>query len=199
MDFSAAEGLNDWGTGSRIVEAIAEFLAQDGVFVLLAIVAILFLRSATGRRGASAAGFAAVIALLLGHFISGAVDRVRPFVDHPQIHLLIHHARDAGFPSDHATGAFAIAVALFLRDRVAGGIALVLATLVALSRVIVGAHYPTDVLAGAALGGGVALLLWLPPARRLTDAVGNAAGSLYERSLAWTRSVPSGARPSRPT
>jgi undecaprenyl-diphosphatase len=188
MDYRIAEALNDWGTSSRIVEAVSEFFAQDGVFVLLALLVVLSAAtgrcaSVSGRRGAAAAALALPFALGLGTLISGVVDRVRPFVDHPQIHLLIRHARDAGFPSDHATGSFAIAVALVLRHRRGGIVAIVVAALVAVSRVIVGAHYPGDVLAGAVLGSAVALLLWWSPARRLTDRVADAVGERYDRLL----------------
>lgn len=186
MDYSLAEALNDLALRSRVIEAVAEFFAQDGVLIVLAIVALLFFArgrwaSPAGRAAASSAGFSAVLALGLGQLLSTAVDRSRPFVTHPDIHLLIRHARDAGFPSDHATGSFAIAVAVLLRHRRAGWLALALATVVAVSRVLVGAHYPGDVLAGALLGAGVALILWLPPTRRLTDRIARAAGSAYDR------------------
>ena len=189
MDFSIAEGINDWANGSRLVEALSELLAQDGVFLLVGGLALLFFatgrwRSVAGRRGASAAGFSAVVALGLGQLISHAADRARPFVDHPQIHLLIQHARDAGFPSDHATGAFAISTALLLRHRRAGAAAMIVAALIAVGRVAVGAHYPGDVLGGAALGAAVALLLWARPLRTITDRIGDLAGLLYERALA---------------
>jgi undecaprenyl-diphosphatase len=184
VDYSIAHGFNDWVAGSGAARAIAEFLAQDGVFLLLALVAALFLaRFAGGRRAAAAAGFSAILALLLAQGLSALVDRARPFVEHPQIHLLIHHARDAGFPSDHATGSFAIATAILLRHRRAGVLAMLLAVLVAVSRVAGGAHYPSDVVAGAVLGAAVGLLLWLPPLRRATDAVARLAGALLDRLL----------------
>jgi undecaprenyl-diphosphatase len=192
MDFTVTEGLNDWGTASRIVEAAAEFLAQDGVLLLLGLVCVVFF--AGGRRGASAAGFSAVIALGIGQVVSGAADRARPFVVHPQIHLLIHHARDAGFPSDHATGSFAIAAALLLRHRRAGSAAMALACLIGLSRVVVGAHYATDIVGGALLGSAVALVLWISPLRRLTDAVGDGAGALFERATKGLRAGPPSSR-----
>lgn len=65
----------------------------------------------------------------------------------------------------------------------AGAAAVAIATLVALSRVIVGAHYPGDVLAGAALGTLVALLAFLPPARRATDQIADTGGARYDRLL----------------
>lgn len=63
------------------------------------------------------------------------------------------------FPSGHAATSFAGAVLLaYLFPRVAPGLVL-LAALVASSRVYVGAHYPADVLAGAAVGTLVAFLV----------------------------------------
>jgi membrane-associated phospholipid phosphatase len=65
----------------------------------------------------------------------------------------------ASFPSGHATTAFALAALLALwYPRWAAGF-LALAGLVALSRVVLGAHFPSDVLAGAALGTAVALIV----------------------------------------
>jgi undecaprenyl-diphosphatase len=188
MDTSITRTLNGWGYRHAWFGDLAKFFAKDAVILVVLVAVIAFLAvgrygSVELRRGAVAAVFATGISLLIAHFLSSAVDRSRPFVDHHTIHLLVSHGKDAGFPSDHATGAFAIATALVLRHRLAGGVALVLAVLIAIARVIVGAHYPTDVLAGAALGAGVALLLYLPALRRYTDALADWAGALYLRIL----------------
>jgi undecaprenyl-diphosphatase len=52
-------------------------------------------------------------------------------------------------------------------------------------RVAIGVHYPSDVLAGAAVGGGAALAFWLPPARRRVDALADLIGSWWDRALGW--------------
>jgi undecaprenyl-diphosphatase len=68
-------------------------------------------------------------------------------------------ARYGSFPSGHTVTAFAVAAALgFFAPRWRWPL-IALACLVAVSRVGVGAHYPSDVLAGAALGIGTTLLL----------------------------------------
>ena len=71
-------------------------------------------------------------------------------------------SHDASFPSDHATAAFAIAVAVFCFHRRIGAVFLVAAAAIAVSRVLLGMHYPTDVLAGALTGTTAALVVCTP-------------------------------------
>jgi len=145
-------------------------------------------RRHAGRRIAVAAAASAAVALAIGAVLSHLVDRARPFVSDPGgVHQFAHHAADAGFPSDHATASFAIATAIVLRNRRWGIVALALATLLALTRVAIGVHYPTDVLAGAALGAASALALWQPPIRRRLHALADRAGGLLDGALARVR------------
>ncbi len=74
----------------------------------------------------------------------------------------------ASFPSGHATTAFATAVVLALWYPRGTGVFVGMAVLVAVSRVMLGAHFPSDVLAGALLGSGVALVVYayVPITRR---------------------------------
>lgn len=87
--------------------------------------------------------------------------RPRPCDDYPAVALLLPHPGGYSFPSSHASSSFAAAVSLFLRFRKPGIAALLLAALIAFSRVLLFVHYPTDVLAGAALGTLLALLVFL--------------------------------------
>jgi undecaprenyl-diphosphatase len=136
------------------------------------VVAVFVLGGRRGARGAVAALASAGLALAAAVLVAHVVNEPRPFVAHPSsVHALIAHKADASFPSDHATAAFAIATAIWLRLRGFGAIVLVLAAALAVGRVAAGVHYPLDVAAGAALGTGAAVLLWWPPLRRVTDGI----------------------------
>jgi undecaprenyl-diphosphatase len=186
VDLSIYHALNDFAFHHPWFERVMHFFADQGVYLFWALLAGLWLargrrETPSGRRGATAAGFAGLLGLGGNQVIGRVVDRARPFVHHHH-HLFVPVSHDPSFPSDHATGSFAIATAIFLRHRVAGILALVLAALVSTGRVVVGTHYPSDVVAGAAIGAACAIAFWLPPLRRATDWLADRAGAVYERA-----------------
>lgn len=89
------------------------------------------------------------------------IKRPRPYVTHPDLNAL-NTEGSASFPSGHTSGAFALATAMSLNYPkwyvVVPSFAW--AGLTGYSRMYLGVHYPTDVLAGAALGAGTAWLTW---------------------------------------
>src|SRR5205823_6367188 len=93
----------------------------------------------------------AALALVVNKLISSSWHRDRPFQTHHVDHVWGPRKTDASFPSDHASAAFGIAIAVHLLDPVVGAAFCVLAVLIALGRVVIGEHYPGDVLAGAAI------------------------------------------------
>lgn len=109
---------------------------------------------------ASASALAsAAVALLFNQVVGRLWDRPRPFATHPAAHVWGGRSHDPSFPSDHASASYAIAFTVLMFDRVAGSIFLAAATLIGVGRVFIGVHYPADVLAGALVGLGAALLV----------------------------------------
>jgi len=188
LDFDVYRWLNGLADRHHALEEVLRFFAQDGQFLFLALLGALFFargkwRSRNGRHGVAAAGFSALIALGAAQLLAALWDRPRPYEAHPgDAHLLLAPSPDPSFPSDHASAAYAIAFAILLRHRKAGSLALVLATMVAVSRVALGTHYPTDVLGGAAVGGLAAALLWAPPVRRRLHRLADWTGARYDRA-----------------
>lgn len=85
-----------------------------------------------------------------------------------QLHVIGERLLNHSFPSGHTVSAFTVAAIVLLSDRpprAIAALALAGALLVGLSRIAVGAHWPTDVLAGAA-GGWLAGMLGVELARR---------------------------------
>src|SRR4051794_170274 len=198
MDWSILHALNGFLAHHDAVEdpSVDYVRFSEGLF--LGLLAWIFVASRgyarrAARRGAVAAGLSAGLALLFASQLANLVGRPRPFVDEPgTVHLLVAHAADPGFPSDHATAAFAIAVAILLRNRRWGLLAMAMAVALAIGRVAVGVHFPTDVLAGAALGTATALVLYVPPVRRPLHRMADWAGATWDGA---TSAVLSAARP----
>jgi undecaprenyl-diphosphatase len=169
--------------------------ASEALFVVMLVLVFLFAngeRLRSWRRAAVAAVLSAGVALAIAKVVSEIVDRARPFVVDPSgVHLFSGHAADPGFPSDHATGAFAVAMAIYLRNRLWGSVALIAAAVLAVGRVAIGVHFPSDVLAGAVLGCGVASILYIrrlrTPIDRLSDLLGGWIESIVSRGRALVR------------
>jgi membrane-associated phospholipid phosphatase len=102
---------------------------------------------------------AVATAAALTALVKDLVDRARPALADPTLHTLVATPGSPSFPSGHAATAFAAAVAVgafYPRLRVP---LLALAAVVGLSRIYLGVHYLLDVLAGAALGTALALVV----------------------------------------
>ncbi|WP_419999441.1 bifunctional phosphatase PAP2/diacylglycerol kinase family protein [Streptomyces boninensis] len=109
-----------------------------------------------------------------------SVRRHRPLLDAvPVVRQLHRQPFTTSFPSGHAASAAAFAVGAALESRRWGAVVAPVAGSVAFSRVYTGGHYPSDVLAGMALGAGAAYAVrglvptraqLAPPARPRADA-----------------------------
>ncbi|MEV6006504.1 phosphatase PAP2 family protein [Streptomyces sp. NPDC051976] len=121
-----------------------------------------------GRRAAARGLGSLVLASLTVNTVGkGAVRRARPLLDAvPVIRQLRRQPVTSSFPSGHAASAAAFAAGLAIESPRWGAVVAPVAAGVAFSRIYTGVHYPSDVLAGAALGLGAALAVraLVPPA-----------------------------------
>jgi membrane-associated phospholipid phosphatase len=117
-------------------------------------------RDNTGKVGGwlDTALLAGVIAANAGvtQLAKSRYDRLRPFQVDPNIKPPVHLPRDSSYPSGHASSAFAAARVIAVLEPTLAKEAYELATKVAVSRVYAGVHFPSDVVAGALLGTGIA-------------------------------------------
>lgn len=169
MDAALFSAINGLARYSDRPNDVFEFFAHYGPYILVGLLLVIwFWPGSRAQRNLREwavinATIAAAVALGVNQIIIRIWDRPRPFAVHHAI-LLLSPSHDPSFPSDHATFAFGVAVALYLTLRRVGIMAIILAALIAFARVYVGEHYVSDVVAGAVIGGGVALIIhWARP------------------------------------
>jgi undecaprenyl-diphosphatase len=151
VDWRVYHSINDFvwrhhwlGSLFKAIETYGTILIAVAAFALW-----FFARPGGDRKWKLAAGSAlgaAALGIVINRIIAALYHRDRPFIAHPSAHVFGPHKTDPSMPSDHATAALAIAVAVLLIDTGVGLVFLALAVLIAIGRVIIGEHYPGDML-----------------------------------------------------
>lgn len=157
FDHTILLAINGLAGKSPILDTVGVVLAQYGLVIYAVLMLLAWFTwprsEVRGRRGLIYAVLGAVVALVISGLLSHLWFRPRPFIADPsQVHPLVSHANDSSFPSDHATGSFALATGTAWGNKRLGTVFYVLAILVAVARVFVGAHWPTDVIVGGVVG-----------------------------------------------
>jgi undecaprenyl-diphosphatase len=167
-------------------------LSLRGYLLVIPFLLALFLKGVY-RKGEQEKTFLATVRIFLvacvAVYLSGlvedwmkdAVARVRPCRSMAELRLIFPCPKSYSMPSGHAISSFSFALSLFYLTR--EHIALIwrlypllLASLIAFSRVYVGVHYPSDVLAGALMGSVIGLVL-----SRLYEMIGTEDRGKWKR------------------
>ena len=159
--------MNDWlfslinglANGNIFLDAFMIVVSKAVPYLYILLLAWLYVqgfrKGSFKLRGESFATGVLLVLCLIGSFILGSLFyENRPFVDHPDAILILNHAADASFPSDHAVGTMAIACGILFYDWSLGTKMVYWSILVGISRVFVGNHYPGDIL-------GAFILVWV--------------------------------------
>jgi undecaprenyl-diphosphatase len=166
LDWTLFQALNSLAGRWPAFDWFIRFLMNDYCLTtaLTALLVALWFRSRTSeeRRLDQAAVIHTIVAVLLSGIVVKGLNllffRIRPFTDHA-VNLLYYYPSDSSLPSNSVTVAFCFAIGVLQRSRRLGLAGIGFGALLALSRVIGGVHYPTDVLAGALLGTGLVYLV----------------------------------------
>ena len=150
--------INDMANQSIVLDALMIVISKVVPYIYIFILAGLYMQGFRTRnfklRGESFATGVLFVICLLGSFILGSMFyENRPFVDHNVV-LIVNHAADASFPSDHAVGTMALACGILYYRWNLGTWMVYGSILVGISRVFVGNHYPGDIL-------GAFILVWI--------------------------------------
>ena len=163
MDESILLWLNNWGGKFPFLDALMESLMSDylvPVLLSLVLLGLWFHGESNAERlgnqlvsiaGAMSIGFANLLILVL----NSQVYRNRPFVS-SDVTLYFYEPTDSSFPANVAAVGFAVATSVYLRHQRTGIVLYLVAASWSTARVYAGVHYPTDILAGAAIGVAMA-------------------------------------------
>jgi undecaprenyl-diphosphatase len=148
------------GAGSPALRALLRLASRlgDGIawYTLVAALPLLYGRVAV--RPAIGMAVTGILGVLIYQRLKHTLLRERPFIRHAGITLAMPPLDRYSFPSGHTLHAVAFtwqAVAIFPQ---LGWVLIPLASLIAVSRVVLGLHYPSDVVAGGAIGAVLAML-----------------------------------------
>lgn len=143
---------------NNLLNPIADFLlpiitklGSDGaIWILLSLILISMKKY---RKYGFMILLSLVIYLIVGSkIIKPLVARPRPFMELDFIKLIVDKPSGYSFPSGHSMSAFSAATILMFMNKKIGITGIILASIIAFSRVYLFVHYPSDVIAGAVLG-----------------------------------------------
>lgn len=131
----------------------------DGALWYVTIVALALTGGTDGRDVAAQMLLVGLFNTTLYLWLKARIGRPRPYVKCPDIHACGRAIDQFSFPSGHALHATAFTVLLVGHYPEAAWLLIPAGLLIGISRVVLGLHYPSDVLAGAAIGAASASLM----------------------------------------
>lgn len=138
-----------------ILDNIMIFITSlgNGGMIWIAATIVLLIPKKTRKAGIMSAAALLGSLIINNNIVKNIVQRPRPFVTFTDLQIIIPTPSEFSFPSGHTSSSFA-AAAVFYRHlpKKLGLPAVILAGLIGFSRLYVGVHYPTDVIAGVLMG-----------------------------------------------
>ncbi len=147
-------------TERRTVIPLARAISRsgDGYLHILVPLVVLSTSHESARPLFELLALSLLVERSLYWLVKNSLRRPRPQESVPGFRSLITASDEFSFPSGHSSGAFLLATVLLIIYGGAAAPLFLWAAAVALSRILLGVHFPGDVLAGAVMGSGIAVL-----------------------------------------
>ena len=163
MNLSILHFFNDMAGRSAVLDGIVKFLIQ-GSFVIVALVIVavyllgIFARKENCRTAAVNAGAIVVLCLVIGLVIEHFVHETRPMFALDNVTVLLPHANDSSFPSDHMLFCFGAAFGFWPLGKKLSFSLMGFGLLVGIAKIFAAQHYPSDILLTILVAFIIALL-----------------------------------------
>ena len=172
LDFSILDWIQEHFRCGTLDFIVPKITALGNAGVLWIILTLVCISVKEWRKCGITMASALLTGLLVGNVVIKLLaQRERPCWISPPELMLIAVPKDYSFPSCHTLSGFAASVSLLCYSRAAGIPAVILAVLIALTRLYLYVHFPSDVLVGFLLGTGIAAAAFLLTRRYLFDAL----------------------------
>lgn len=150
---------NDWCARAGVLRVFATTSRLgDGVAWYVLMAAMVLLDGLDGLRASAHMAATGALALLLYKGLKRWTRRPRPFAADVRIRAWIAPLDEFSFPSGHTLHAVSFTIVALAYYPPLASLLLPFTAMVALSRVVLGLHWPSDVLAATVIGGGLAAL-----------------------------------------
>ncbi|MCD8511750.1 MAG: phosphatase PAP2 family protein [Bacillus sp. (in: Bacteria)] len=138
----------------RIFDVILPKITHLGgaTFSLASLLLLIVLADGVVRLWGIQAMVSLVVSHLFVHFVKKMYCRERPYTKLSNVNLCASPLKDYSFPSGHTTAIFSIVMVFCIHMPYLGIVLLPIASLIGLSRIYLGLHFPTDCIIGACIG-----------------------------------------------
>jgi len=153
LDNIVFKAINNIAGKSVCLDSLWIFFAEYLGYILVGVLILFLLKNYKKYRQFVAK---ALISAVLSRFVITEIirffwQRPRPFIGN-DVNLLINHSDTSSFPSGHAAFYFGLSMMVYFYNKKLGIIFLIASFLISVSRILVGVHWPSDILAGAVVG-----------------------------------------------
>jgi len=151
MNSGVLHFFNDMVGKSAVMDGVAKFLIQGSMVIIPLVLVLVFLLGIFLKRekyrivAINTLGII-IICLLVGYGIGHSVNETRPMFALAHVNILLPHANDSSFPSDHTLLCFGAAFGFYLLSRKLGVVLTIFGVLVGLAKIYAAQHYPWDIL-----------------------------------------------------
>jgi len=146
--------INQFAGISPYLDKVAIFFAEYLQYLVVFCLLLFLVKKFRRNLGMVIFAFTAAIfsRFIITEIIRYFFPRIRPFVENSVNLLIGYNATESSFPSGHAAFFFALSTIVYFYNKKAGTFFFIASFFISISRIIVGIHWPSDILAGALVG-----------------------------------------------